>query len=182
MIIVSHRWEGDVGTTVTSPQELDAFMAAHPDSFAAYDYRIPTGVFLQSFEFLNSNNVEMAGFVWQTYGPEIPDQSRGASSCRRQWKMPTRPRRSGESSETASEQIGWYFSGTFRQNFDYHLYPFDRQDIWLRLWPPEPVEGVVARARFRRLPRSDAELAAGHRYRVRLWRLGSAELRVQLTT
>ena len=39
----------------------------------AYDYRVPTGIFLQSFEFLNANNVELSGFVWQTYGPEIPD-------------------------------------------------------------------------------------------------------------
>ncbi len=69
----SDRWEDHVGTIVTSPQELDAFVAAHPDEFAAYDYRVPTGVFLQSFEFLNTNNVEIAGFVWQSYGPEIPD-------------------------------------------------------------------------------------------------------------
>jgi hypothetical protein len=41
------------------------------------------------------------------------------------------------------EEIGWYFSGTYRQNFDYRLYPFDRQDIWLRLWHPEPVEGAL---------------------------------------
>jgi hypothetical protein len=45
--------------------------------------------------------------------------------------------------DDGTEQIGWYFSGTFRQNFDYRLYPFDRQDIWLRIWSPEPVEGVL---------------------------------------
>ena len=143
VIVVSHRWEGAVGTIVTSPQEFDEFVAAHPDSFAGYDYRVPTGVFLQSFEFLNSNNVEMAGFVWQTYGPDIPDHvTRGivlpeaveeAYEAEEVWRV----------EENGSEQIGWYFSGTFRQNFDYQLYPFDRQDIWLRIWSPEPVEGVV---------------------------------------
>src|SRR5215212_5594701 len=30
----SHRWEGHVGTIVTSPQELDAFVNAHADAFA----------------------------------------------------------------------------------------------------------------------------------------------------
>ena len=140
----SHRWEDHVGTIVTSPQELDAFVDAHPDAFAAYDYRVPTGIFLQSFEFLNTNNVEMSGFVWQTYGPEIPDRvMRGivlpeaveeAYEAKEVWRV---------EGDDGTEQIGWYFSGKFRQNFDYGLYPFDRQDIWLRVWSPEPIDGVL---------------------------------------
>ena len=31
VIVVSHRWEGAVGTIVTSPQEFDGFVAAHPN-------------------------------------------------------------------------------------------------------------------------------------------------------
>jgi hypothetical protein len=140
----SHRWEGHVGAIVTSPQELDAFVNAHADAFAVYDYRVPTGIFLQSFEFLNANNVVLSGFVWQTYGPEIPDHiMRGivlpeavkeAYEAKEVWRV---------EQDDGSEEIGWYFSGTFRQNFKYGLYPFDRQDIWLRIWSPEPVEGVI---------------------------------------
>jgi hypothetical protein len=144
VIVIADRWEGSIGTVITSPQEFEAFVAAHADAFAAYDYRVPTGIFLQSFEFLNTNNVEIAGFVWQTYGPEIPDHiMRGivlpeavkeAYQAQEVWRI---------EGDDGTEQIGWYFSGTFRQNFDYRLYPFDRQDIWLRIWSPEPVEGVV---------------------------------------
>ena len=86
----------------------------------------------------------MTGFVWQLYGPEIPDQiMRGvvfpeavqeAYQAEEVWRV---------EEEDGTEQIGWYFSGTFRQNFDYRLYPFDRQDIWLRIWSPEPAEGVM---------------------------------------
>jgi hypothetical protein len=140
----SHRWEGHVGTIVTSPQELDAFVNAHADAFAAYDYRVPTGIFLQSFEFLNVHNVELSGFVWQKYSPEIPDH------IMRGIVLPEAIREAYEAKEVwrvvqddGTEEIGWYFSGTFRQNFDYGLYPFDRQDIWLRIWSPEPVEGVI---------------------------------------
>jgi hypothetical protein len=143
VIAVSNRWTPDVGTTIDSPQALDEFIAAHPDSFAAYDYRIPTGVYLQSFEFLNSNNVEMSGFVWQKYGPEIPEsvvrgivlpeQLEDAYEAVEAWRV----------ERDGVEEIGWYFSGTFRQNFDYRLYPFDTQDIWLRLWSPESVESVL---------------------------------------
>jgi len=35
--------------------------------------------------------------------------------------------------ENGAEVIGWYFSATLRQSFDYGHYPFDRQDVWLRI-------------------------------------------------
>ena len=143
VIVVSDRWVQGIGTTLDSPRTLDEFVAAHPDSFVGYDYRIPTGVYLQSFEFLSASNLKMSGFVWQKYGPEIPDtiprgvvfpeQLEEAYEAVEAWRV----------EQNGVEEIGWYFSGTFRQNFDYQLYPFDRQDVWLRLWHPEPVEGVL---------------------------------------
>jgi hypothetical protein len=143
VIIVSNRWVNSIGTPIGSPQALEAFQAANPASFEGYDYFVPTGVLLQSFEFLNANNVEMSGFVWQEYGPEIPDHVlRGvvfpealdeAYEAREAWRV----------EQDGKVDIGWYFSGRFRQNFDYRLYPFDRQDIWLRIWSPEAVEGVL---------------------------------------
>jgi hypothetical protein len=143
VIEVSNRWTYGVGTPVTSPAELDAYAAAHPEPFASYDYRVPTGIYLQSFEFLNASNVEMAGYVWQRYGPEIPDTVlRGvvfpeaveeAYDAKEVWRV----------EKDGGEEIGWYFQGVFRQNFDYRLYPFDRQDIWLRLWSPEPTARIL---------------------------------------
>ena len=143
VIVLSNRWEASVGTTIDSPRALDAFIAAHPDSFAPYDYRIPTGVYLQSFQFLDANNVEMSGFVWQKYGPEIPDHIQRGVVFPEQLEDAYTPVEAWRVERNGVEEIGWYFSGTFRQNFDYRLYPFDNQAIWLRLWHPEPVEGVV---------------------------------------
>jgi hypothetical protein len=143
VIVVSNRWVNSTGTPIGSPQALQAFQAAYPDSFEGYDYRVHTGVLLQSFEFLNASNVEMSGFIWQEYGPEIPDH------VRRGVVLPEALEEAYEAEEAwrverdGTEQIGWYFSGTFRQNFDYRLYPFDRQDIWIRIWSPEAVEGVL---------------------------------------
>jgi hypothetical protein len=140
VIVISDRWTYELGTPVTSPAELEAFIAAHPNAFAPYDYRVPTGVFLQSFEFVDSHNVELSGYVWQWYGPEIPEHvQRGivlpeaveeAHQAEEVWRF----------AQDGGEQIGWYFSGKFRQNFSYDLYPFDRQGIWLRIWSPEAVD------------------------------------------
>ena len=143
VIVVADRWTDESGTAIGSQAELDAFIAANPESFAAYDYRVPTGVYLQSFEFLNASNVEMSGFVWQKYGPEIPDQVQRGIVFPEQLEDAYNPVEAWRVEQDGVEIIGWYFSGTFRQNFDYALYPFDRQDIWLRLWSPESVESVV---------------------------------------
>lgn len=143
VIVVADRSMDTRGTTIHAPDELDAFVAANEASFAAYDYRVPTGVYLQSFEFLNASNVEMSGFVWQKYGPEIPDYVQRGIVFPEQLDDAYEPVEAWRVEEDGIERIGWYFSGTFRQNFDYSLYPFDRQDVWLRLWSPESVESVV---------------------------------------
>ena len=118
----SHRWESAVGTIVTSPQEFDAFVAAHPTHSPPTTTSVPTGIFLQSFE-LDTNNVEMAGFVWQPMGR----RSRTRHAGRRAAGGGARGLQAEEAwrieLEDGTEQIGWYFSGTFRQNFDYRLYP-----------------------------------------------------------
>lgn len=143
VIVVSNRWVAEVGTAIESPQELDAIIAANPAAFAPYDYHLPTGIYLQSFEFLNSTDIEMSGFVWQKYGPEIPDHVERGVVLPEQLENAYEPVEAWRTEQDGVEEIGWYFSGTFRQNFNYRLYPFDSQDIWLRLWHPEPSENVL---------------------------------------
>jgi hypothetical protein len=144
VIITSHRWVQEVGTPIYSAADLATYEAAHPESFAPFRYRIPTGVFLQSFEFLTAHNVEMSGYVWQYYGPDVPDDIvRGvvlpeaveeAYQATEAWRIVD---------DDGGQHIGWYFFGEFRQSFDYRLYPFDPQGIWIRLWHPDRDDPVL---------------------------------------
>ncbi|MBC8239429.1 MAG: hypothetical protein H8E30_03035 [Alphaproteobacteria bacterium] len=143
---------------------------------------VPTGAFIQSIEFLSSNNVKVTGYIWQKYrrgvhrglsrgfvlpeadqpvikkvyhhalndhsnrvaggGKGVPFSASGmpaAGACRdadNVHKADGVPR-------DCSELIGWYFSATLRQNFSYELYPFDSQDVWLRLWHQDFDRNVV---------------------------------------
>ena len=36
--------------------------------------------------------------------------------------------------ENGVETVGWYFAATLRQPFEYAEFPFDEQDLWLRMW------------------------------------------------
>ena len=137
VILNSHRYSATNGQPLASAAELDAFMAEHEAAFAPYDYFIPTGVYLQSFDFRSSSNVEMSGFVWQKYGPDVPADLRRGIALPEQLADAYNPTPAWDITHDGVQEVGWYFSGQFRQNFDYRDYPFDQQDIWLRLWHPE---------------------------------------------
>ena len=96
---------------------------------------LPTGVFVQSVQFLDANNVFMTGYIWQKYTDGIHDEvSRGVilpeSVTSNDFEMAETYRHKEGNVET----VGWYFEAELRQNFDYTRYPFDAKDIRLRLW------------------------------------------------
>jgi hypothetical protein len=115
---------------------VDAVIAAQQqlaDSRGGTLYVVPTGVFIQSLQFDNANNVTITGYVWQRYRlADLPaDYTIG-------FVLPEGDTIDGEEAyrfEQGDETIiGWYINTTLRQTFDYSLFPFDRQDIWLRIW------------------------------------------------
>ena len=119
--------------TITSSDQRDRYLQVQarmlpPD--AEHPSWIPTGLYLQSLRFVDATRMEVAGYVWQKYGPDLPpDLSRG-------FNFP-------EASETrlteayhqsgAVEIKGWYFLATVRVQTEVDDYPFDRQAISLRL-------------------------------------------------
>ncbi len=116
--------------------DVDAYLhseLSHDPSAPGGAWLIPTGVFVQSLQFNTANNVQVSGYVWQKYADNIPaDITRG-------FVLPEAVAEAYRSTEAyrvhenGAEVIGWYFSATLRQSFDYGHYPFDRQDVWLRI-------------------------------------------------
>jgi hypothetical protein len=141
-IVTSELQNSWHGTLVTSPAEADAYLAEHvPPSIEPI--RIPTGVLVQSMEFLNGDNVQVTGFIWQRYGPDVPED------LQRGFVLPEAVREAYDAKEVyryeenGVETIGWYFYATVREAFEYAQYPFDEQNLWLRLWPRDMTEWVL---------------------------------------
>ncbi len=88
---------------------------------------VPTGVFVQSVRFTGANNVVLTGYVWQRSIAGI-DGLPGII-------FPEAEEISIEPAYESAGVKGWYFETTLRQQFDYSRYPFDREDVWIRLWP-----------------------------------------------
>ncbi|HUW68071.1 MAG TPA: Cache 3/Cache 2 fusion domain-containing protein [Candidatus Nanoarchaeia archaeon] len=99
--------------------------------------RVPTGVFLQSIEFSSANNVIVTGYIWQNYSNiEDDDISQG-------FIFPEAESMDVEETYREGDVVGWYFRSVLRQPFDYSEYPFDSEEVWIRLWHKDFYKNII---------------------------------------
>lgn len=102
---------------------------------------IPTGVIVQAVKVDNENNMMLSGYVWQKFllsndydiekGVAFPESSE------------TQIKQVYELEEQGYKTIGWEFQVKIPEHFDYQIYPFDKQLIWLRVWPKDYRKHVI---------------------------------------
>jgi hypothetical protein len=101
---------------------------------------IPIGAFLRSIEFSGGDRTTVAGYIWH----ENPDASPSAPKVEAIAHGFTLPdaqeidiREIYRREEGGQTTVGSNFSALIRQRFDFTKYPFDRDDIRIRIWPSE---------------------------------------------
>ena len=106
---------------------------------------VKTGIYLTHMEFQSANNVAVSGYVFQIYPPSTPKELQkgvvfpeavngGYDNMQAAYDV-TKP--------DGTEIMGWHFDLTFRQRFDYAKYPFDQQDVWIRMWARDFEQGAI---------------------------------------
>ena len=118
---------------LTTAAELDAALKADPSATPGR-LRVPTGVFILSFDFVKANEANITGYIWQRHRQDqlaMADDKAAAGKARVGIIFPEQV---GSSSTRLDEQyrreqvnaegerevvIGWYFDVTVRQHFDY---------------------------------------------------------------
>ena len=128
-----------LGETVTSPAAVDRVLAAQAIAIAPGELepiRVPTGVFVESIEMTSANNVQISAFIWMRFPADFPPNHPhgftvpGATSLTTDaLDTYTVPATDG------ATLMGWRAHFTIRQPHDYRNFPFDRQDVWFRIWP-----------------------------------------------
>ncbi len=96
---------------------------------------VPTGIFIQSIKFNGANDVFVDGYIWQKYYDGIPDGLSPDFILPEGYEV--KIEKAYRSKKDNTELIGWYFETKLRQNFDFSKYPFDANDVWIRLWPKD---------------------------------------------
>lgn len=123
--------------------------------------QLKTGLFIQSFSFVDANEVNLTGLIWQriplsllaTEGADAAGREAGKVRAGVAFpecvKCASNPlveqyRRQQLSDDGQPEVvIGWAFEVNVREEFNYAKYPLDRHDLWLRLWPRDFDRNVV---------------------------------------
>ena len=110
--------------------------------------KVKTGLFIQSFEFSNFNEVHLTGYVWQKYRHDQLDTSKCGKTdigviFPEQVNAGAPPREVYRYKQEGNEVVGWYFEVLLRQPFDYTDYPFDHKTVWVRMWPECLVGNIV---------------------------------------
>ena len=131
-----------IGTPVKSAAETNVLLGKA--LAGRKPLRVPTGVFLQAVEFTNASDVSVSGYIWQRYAKGTPKKlERGVILPEALDSYGANQVYTHTDEKTGEETVGYYFNATFRQNFDYANYPFDRQDVWVRMWHKDFNEGAI---------------------------------------
>jgi len=90
---------------------------------------IPTGFFIQTIEFQGSNNLLVNGYIWQKF------EHKGAKKPKKEPNIffPESEDATYNLIQQDSTTMMWEFTVVLRQPFSYRDYPFDSEDIWLRV-------------------------------------------------
>jgi hypothetical protein len=101
--------------------------------------RVPVGFFIQSFSFLNANDVNFSGYIWMKFPKDYLEKKYAMD-----FVFPEEV----DSNITKHELIykkdnltengyylqGWHFDVIVRETYNYSKYPLDYKTSWLRIW------------------------------------------------
>ncbi len=119
-------------TVIYNRAEMES--AVHRLGPFSEESRIPTGIFLQSIKFSGANDVIVRGYVWQKK-PENPENPvNGERGTAPGVIFPEAESIDLKEAYRNEDVTGWRFKAVLRQSFDYSNYPFDNEDISIRLW------------------------------------------------
>jgi hypothetical protein len=99
---------------------------------------IPTGIYIEEMEFVDSYNLNISGVIWQKYPHEVLEKYDPG------YHMPQiSPFAEAAYSELISTDstaghtlFTWKFRNTFRMHFDYSKFPFDVREVSLQMLYP----------------------------------------------
>ena len=150
MLYIVHNKYTPHPDQLESQEKIKQFLADYEKSFPSPEehplIRVPTGAFIQSFEFLDPETVRVTGYIWQKFDATAKKHGIDPGFTLPQIIV-TRHTGLKEKAYQFDYQNyslhGWYFEADLYQHFHYETYPFDPKTIWLRMWPKHFYDNVV---------------------------------------
>ncbi|MGB0387134.1 MAG: hypothetical protein ACPGWR_20140 [Ardenticatenaceae bacterium] len=141
-VVLGVMWYIEHQSHDPNPQQLvdmasaERYLAENQSSTEAPIY-VPTGLFIQSVKFHTPDEIQITGYVWQSYQDGLHD------GITRGFLLPDAASVTGMSKEAYKhrsgneEVIGWHIQAILRQKFDYFKYPLDHKTMSIQLLHPD---------------------------------------------
>jgi hypothetical protein len=104
--------------------------------------QVLTGVYVDSLQFLGSNDVYLSGYVWQEFSATSLEKHRPGVIFPNSVGNTTMEE-SYKSTLDGVTVIGWYFEVNLRQPFRYEDYPIDHKTVKVKLIPKDFNSNVI---------------------------------------
>ncbi len=132
----------ELGSTIIVDQVgLQQFLNSYTEQSSTSLFHVPTGIFIESIDFLENGNVSFSGYIWQKYTTGVHE------SLSRGFILPEAKsiviKESYHIKDTHVETIGWHFQAVIAHQFDYAKYPFDRRELNLRIMHKDFDKNVI---------------------------------------
>lgn len=140
--LINNRYTSSLNQ-ISTPKELSDKLTQYQQTYLIdADTRavviVPTGIFIQSFEFSSANTAQVSGYVWQKISKKDLEAGFTPGIVFPEAKSIGRMEKAYEQDYEDYRLIGWHFYGvSLLQKFNYDNYPFDIQSIWIRIWPTD---------------------------------------------
>lgn len=102
---------------------------------------VPTGLFIQSINFDSAVDVTITGLVWQKYPLDLTASISTELLFPEAVSAEFQP--AYERNEGDTKIFGWNFTATLREPFSYATYPFERENVWIRMWHKDFDKNIV---------------------------------------
>jgi len=133
---VDNAYEQNRNQLTSEPEARADLLAKVKEStrFKQKNYlEIPTGVYIRSLSFISSNDVNLNGYIWQTYPNHIKVDKPGVYFPEEVSDSDTTQLLYTKKNGDGFTTYGWHFEVTVRQSFNYTMYPLDHKTVWLRM-------------------------------------------------
>lgn len=105
------------------------------DGGAALSHPVEIGLDISSLEFINAKTVQLAGIIWQTRPDSLMASNSLGGASEPLFSLPDGQSLKLDSLFDDGRTQVWQLNVNLELPFDYSSYPFDIEDIELRIWP-----------------------------------------------
>lgn len=140
------RWNfGMLLDTIGVNENIKLYPDSFKDTGVSHIVKIPTGLYIQTVQFTDSYSATVTGYVWQKYKVDAGAVRKGILFPDAETVDLTRDDSCCVFAPGGDKYIflRWHFSIKIREPFYYNLYPFDQNELWVRLWHVDYDKNVI---------------------------------------